>query len=153
MKTCLSRRVGGVLLNRQLDIAGGSSSSSSDGSVKRTRGAGGRGGARLNVHRATVKSMRRSVRSNRRRILQLRRQWRSDQRTAVDLSNSASPALLLKKMMSTDSGQVDVDGSDCSEDEHEDSRLAIPREHGLDADSGCDEWDLCKKRRLATDDL
>lgn len=48
---------------------------------------------------------------------------------------------LLAKTMSTDSDELEVDGS--SEEDQDESKR-ITEELVNDVDSGCDEWDLCK---------
>lgn len=128
-----------------------------------------RGQVRLNVHHATVKSIKRSVKSHRKRILKaqkLRRRLsknsrRTDEQHDYDLSGAddeggwmpSAAAVLLKKMVSTDSDELEVDGG-CSEEDQEEAAAAAKRmaeahdegeERGFEVDSGCDEWDLSKK--------
>lgn len=129
-----------------------------------------RGSVRLKVQLATVKTIRRTVKSHRKRILKaqkLRRRFQLDAMSSThnnglgcDLPCDADSyrenvigrgdALRLKKLASTDSDELDVDV--CSEEDHEDNgscgenRFAAleDKERGCEVDSGCDEWDLSK---------
>lgn len=129
---------------------------SNSGRVHRT------GQVRLNVHHATVKSIRKNVKSHRRRILKAQKLRRRLDKIANDLSasseNECSDGIrtqvtsVLKKMVSTDSDELEVDGG-CSEEDQEEAlvkRMAghdveeDQEERGFEVDSGCDEWDLSK---------
>lgn len=120
---------------------------------------------RLNVHHATVKSIRRTVKSHRRRILRaqkLRRRLRSDTPAnehglGFDLPCDAPSSEAnqrqgrFRKLVSTDSDELEIDG--CSEEDQEDQEAAAADDRlagmedevrGCEVDSGCDEWDLSK---------
>lgn len=127
-------------------------------------------GARLNVHRATLKSIKRCVRSQRRRIMKAQRLNRRlvQRMTSKNMSvnfdlaannagvtvedtfehvrNISDEAGLLKKSLSTDSDELEVDVSS-EEDQEEAKALMFTQqvERGFEVDSGCDEWDLSKK--------
>lgn len=123
------------------------------------------GGARLNVHRATLKSIKRCVQGQRRRILKAQRLF--ERMTSKNLSvnfdlatkkavvkdavenehnvrNTSADAVLLKKSLSMDSDELDVSSE---EDQEEAKPLNFNQqvERGFEVDSGCDEWDLSKK--------
>lgn len=105
-----------------------------------------RSGVRLNVHSATVQSMRRCVKGHRRRLLRAQRLGRRRGR-----NSDGAPAVFdleppgrgvkpnMRNTLSVD--ELDVGGS--SEEDQDYSR-ASPVERGSEVDSGCDEWDLSK---------
>lgn len=121
---------------------------------------------RLNVHHATVKSIRRTVKSHRKRILRaqkLRRRLQFDTPPAnehglgFDLPCDAPASEAnqrqgrFRKLVSTDSDELEVDG--CSEEDQEEEERAAAEDRlagmddevrGCEVDSGCDEWDLSK---------
>lgn len=112
---------------------------------------------RLNVHHATVKSIRRTVKSHRKRILKaqkLRRRRYSHEAPEFDCdlpAVAAAAAVVLRKAVSTDSDELEVDvGSEEDQDEEtKRMRGALDvdeddEERGFEVDSGCDEWDLSK---------
>lgn len=66
--------------------------------------------------------------------------------TFEHVRNISDEAGLLKKSLSTDSDELEVDVSS-EEDQEEAKALMFTQqvERGFEVDSGCDEWDLSKK--------
>lgn len=113
-------------------------------------GSGG-GGARLNVRStSTTKSIKQNVMMHRKRILKAKKLKRKQvaaikdqsslhqQQQLYDLSGNVQKPL--KKLLSTDSDELEVYGS--SEEDQEDSI----KQMGAEEDSGCDDWDLSKRQ-------
>lgn len=119
------------------------------------------GRVRLHVHHANVKSIKRSVKCHRKRILRAQKMKRRRRTSASEMDfdlldsgvmrrspDAAPAAAVLRKTVSTDSDELEVDG--CSEEDQEEAARARrvdneeEEEHGFEVDSGCDEWDLSK---------
>lgn len=124
------------------------------------------GRVRLKVQKATIKSIKSTLKTHRKRILKAQKlRRRKTNQTNIDDEEDPEDELLLPseyvdleqmttrdskprsaalrlKCMSTDSDELEVDDQ-CSEEDQEEAVL-LEECGGCEVDSGCDEWDLSK---------